>query len=113
MNKMLRLAALLGGALALAPWVSAQDSCQNISGHISGHLGPGSQKCPFGTETGSFTGAGDGTFFACITGFEQKGNGSLRFELEHTYTASSGTFTTTDHVVAAPTDRPAEYLINN
>ena len=63
---------------------------------------------------GTFTGLGGGTFIACITTLEQMGNGSLRFELTHTYTTSSGdTFTTTDRVVAAPTNRPAEYLINN
>lgn len=63
---------------------------------------------------GTFTGAGCGTFLACITSQEQKGNGSLRFELRHAYTTRSGdTFTTTDRVVGAPTGRPAEYLINN
>lgn len=89
------------------------DSCQNVSGDISGQIGAPSPNCPFGTETGTFTGLGGGTFFACITGFEQKGNGSLRFDLDHTYTTPSGTFTTTDRVVAAPTGKPGEYLINN
>jgi hypothetical protein len=91
------------------------NSCQNITGHIDGQIIGPSPACGGGdTEVGTFTGAGGGTFIACITAFEQKGNGSLRFELTHTYTTSSGdTFTTTDRVVAAPTNRPAEYLINN
>ena len=96
--------------------LQAQDnSCQNVSGHIQGQLGAPTADCPFGTETGSFTGLGDGKFFACIKGFEQKGNGSLRFELEHVYTTNSGdTFTTTDRVVASPIDRnTGEYLIDN
>jgi hypothetical protein len=87
----------------------------NISGHIDGQIIGPSPACGGGpTEVGTFTGLGGGTFIACITALEQKGNGSLRFELTHTYTTSSGdTFTTSDRVVAAPTNRPAEYLINN
>jgi len=106
-------------SLSLLPSVNLMqaqdDSCQKISGHIQGQLGPSTADCPFGTETGTFTGLGDGKFFACIKGFEQKGNGSLRFELEHVYTTNSGdTFTTSDRVVASPIDRAAgEYLINN
>ena len=102
--------------LLSANLIEAQDdSCQKVSGHIQGRLGLSTADCPFGTETGSFTGLGDGAFFACIKGFEQKANGSLRFELEHVYTTSSGdTSTTTDRVVASPVDRAAgEYLINN
>ena len=88
---------------------------QNISGHVDGQIIGPSPLCGGGpAEVGTFTGLGGGTFIACITVLEQKGNGSLRFELTHTYTTSLGdTFTTTDRVVAAPTNRPAEYLINN
>ena len=88
---------------------------QNIAGHVDGQIIGPSPACGGGlTEVGTFTGLGGGTFIACITAVEQQGNGSLRFELTHTYTTSSGdTFTTTDRVVAAPTNRPAEYLINN
>lgn len=91
------------------------NSSQNVTGHIDGQIiGPSSACGGALTEVGTFTGAGGGTFLACITDMEQKGNGSLRFELTHTYTTGSGdTFTTTDRVVAAPTGRPTEYLINN
>jgi hypothetical protein len=88
---------------------------QNISGHVDGQIIGPSPLCGGGpAEVGTFTGAGGGTFVACITALEQMGNGSLRFELTHTYTTGSGdTFTTADRVVAAPTNPPAEYLINN
>ena len=90
-------------------------AAQNIAGHVDGQIIGPSPACGGGlTELGTFTGLGGGTFIACITAMAQQGNGSLRFELTHTYTTSSGdTFTTTDRVVAAPTNRPAEYLINN
>ena len=90
-------------------------AAQNIAGHVDGQIiGPSAACGGVLTEVGTFTGLGGGTFIACITTLEQMGNGSLRFELTHTYTTSSGdTFTTTDRVVAAPTNRPAEYLINN
>jgi len=90
-------------------------AAQNIAGHVDGQIIGPSPACGGGlTEVGTFTGLGGGTFIACITAMAQQGNGSLRFELTHTYTTSSGdTFTTTDRVVAAPTNRPAEYLINN
>jgi len=90
-------------------------AAQNIAGHVDGQIIGPSLACGGAlTEVGTFTGLGGGTFIACITAMEQQGNGSLRFELAHTYTTSSGdTFTTTDRVVAAPTNRPAEYLINN
>src|SRR6266550_484698 len=69
-------------------------AAQNIAGHIDGQIiGPSA---------------------ACGGGLTEVGTGSLRFELAHTYTTGSGdTFTTTDRVVAAPTNPPAEYLINN
>lgn len=113
-----RLSLALAGLailLAAAPVLAQANSCQNISGHIDGQLiGPSPLCGGDPTEIGTFTGAGGGTFVACITGFEQKGNGSLRFQLTHAYTTSSGdTFTTTDRVVAAPIDPPTEYLINN
>ena len=90
-------------------------AAQNIAGHVDGQIIGPSAACGGGlTEVGTFTGAGGGTFIACITALVQMGNGSLRFELAHTYTTGSGdTFTTTDRVVAAPTNPPAEYLINN
>jgi hypothetical protein len=101
--------------LATDPDATSANSCQKITGHIDGQIIGPSPACGGGnTEVGTFTGAGGGTFVACITAMERKGNGSLRFELTHTYTTNSGdTFTTTDRVVAAPTGRPAEYLINN
>jgi hypothetical protein len=101
-----------------APLIDAalvQSPAANITGHVDGQIIGPSPACGGGlTEVGTFTGAGGGTFVACITALVQMGNGSLRFELAHTYTTSSGdTFTTTDRVVAAPTNAPAEYLINN
>jgi hypothetical protein len=94
---------------------SNPESCQKIAGHIAGQIiGPTSTCGGQLTEVGTFTGLGGGSFVACITEQEQEGNGSLRFLLVHTYTTNSGdTFTTSDRVVAAPTGRPAEYLINN
>jgi len=90
-------------------------SCQNVAGHIDGQIIGPSPACGGGTtEVGTFTGLGGGTFVACITSLVQMGNGSLRFELTHTYTTTSGdTFTSTDRVVAAPINPPAEYSINN
>ena len=81
---------------------SAQStSCQNVTGHVDGQIIGPAAACGGGlAEVGTFTGAGGGTFLACITALEQMGNGSLRFELMHTYTTNSGaTFTTTDRVV--------------
>jgi hypothetical protein len=100
---------------ATAIGAAEASSCRNVEGHVAGQLIGPSPLCGGGpAEVGTFTGAGGGTFVACITAMEQKGNGSLRFELIHTYKTTSGaTFTTTDRVVAAPTGRPSEYLINN
>jgi len=81
---------------------SAQStSCQNVTGHVDGQIIGPAAACGGGlAEVGTFTGAGGGTFLACITALEQMGNGTLRFELMHTYTTNSGaTFTTTDRVV--------------
>jgi len=102
-------------APAIDAAVVPSQPAQNISGHIEGQIIGPSALCGGGpAEVGTFTGLGGGTFIACITLIEQQGNGSLRFELTHTYTTGSGdTFTTTDRVVAAPTNRPAEFLINN
>ena len=88
--------------------------CTNVSGQIEGQIiGPSAQCAGALTEIGTFTGAGDGTFVACITPVSTTGNGALFLELTHTYTTLSGdTFTTTDRVVAAPIQPPV-YRINN
>lgn len=100
--------------LVLVPCLRAQNSCQNVSGHISGQIiGPNAACGGALTEIGTFSGEPSGTFVACITNMQQRGNGSLVFDLTHTYTTTSGdTFTASDHVVAGPTNPPV-YRINN
>jgi hypothetical protein len=85
-----------------------------ISGHIDGLIiGPDSRCAGATTEVGTFTGLGDGTFVACITGLTQHGNGVQVFTLLHTYQTTDGdTFTTMDRVIAAPVAPPL-YRINN
>jgi hypothetical protein len=99
-------------------------SCRFISGHIYGQLiGPNADLCPIPgstqgalTEIGIFTDSGGnelGTFVACATSFQQRGDGALMFGLAHTYTTMAGDiFTTTDTIVASPIDPPM-YTINN
>jgi len=86
----------------------------NISGHISGQIIGPNQACNGAlTEIGTFTGQPGGTFVACVTNMQQRGDGALVFDLVHTYTTANGdTFTTTDHVVAGPINPPV-YRINN
>ena len=86
----------------------------NISGHISGQIiGPSAACNGALTEIGTFTGQPGGTFVACVTNMQQRGDGALVFDLVHTYTTETGdTFTTSDHVVAGPINLPI-YRINN
>jgi hypothetical protein len=104
MRKMSRFAAATSVALlALSSVVGARSSCQIIGGHIHGQLGAPTTDCPFGTETGTFTGSGGGTFLACVVDIKEHGGGVLVFRLVHTYTLSNGdTFTTADNIVAHP-----------
>jgi len=92
----------------------SSSASENISGHISGQIiGPNPTCGGALTEVGTFTGTPGGTFVACVTNQQQRGNGALVFDLVHTYTTGSGdTFTTTDHVVASPISPPV-YRINN
>lgn len=101
---------VIGGGDAAAQ----SNVCQNVSGQIEGQIIGPSAACAGGlTEIGTFTGAGGGTFVACITPVRTNGNGAAFFDLTHTYTTLSGdTFTTTDRVVAAPMQPPL-YRINN
>ena len=87
---------------------------RNISGHISGQIiGPNPACNGALTEVGTFTGQPGGTFVACVTNMQQRGDGALVFDLTHTYTTETGdTFTTSDHVVAGPINPPV-YRINN
>jgi hypothetical protein len=104
----------LAAAASSATGLSAALTSNNISGHIAGQIiGPNPLCGGALTEIGTFTGETGGTFVACVTNQQQHGNGALVFDLTHTYTTENGdTFTTTDHVVAAPINPPI-YLINN
>ena len=98
----------------VVPFAEAQNSCQNISGHIQGQIIGLNSACDGAlTEIGSFSGSSAGTFVACITNMQQRGDGALVFDLAHTYTTTNGdTFTVVDHVVAGPIAPPL-YRINN
>jgi hypothetical protein len=100
--------------ISSASLAQAQNSCQNISGHIQGQIIGLNSACGGAlTEIGSFSGNPGGTFVACITNMQQRGDGALVFDLAHTYTTTSGdTFTVTDHVIAGPIAPPL-YRINN
>jgi len=106
----------LVGALALTalflttPGTRAQsNNCQQVEGHIDGHV-------IWPTETGTFTdsyGNTLGNFIASVTAFEQEGEGALKLQLTHTYIPDAGgEFTTTDNVVLPPIDPPL-YRVNN
>jgi hypothetical protein len=105
-----RLTAVTSGAID----PGALRVSQNISGHISGQIiGPNPACDGALTEIGTFTGQPGGTFVACVTNMQQRGDGALVFDLVHTYTTENGnTFTTSDHVVAGPINPPV-YRINN
>ena len=105
-----RLTAVASGAID----PGALRVSQNISGHISGQIiGPNPACNGALTEIGTFTGQPGGTFVACVTNMQQRGDGALVFDLTHTYTTENGdTFNTTDHVVAGPINPPV-YRINN
>ena len=100
--------------ISSASLAQEQDSCRKISGHISGQIiGPNADCGGELTEVGTFTGNPDGSFVACVTNMQQRGDGALVFDLVHTYTTTShDTFTTIDHVVAGPISPPL-YRINN
>ena len=104
----------LPGPSGLATDLGASLTSNNISGHIAGQIIGPNQLCDGAlTEIGTFTGEPGGTFVACVTNQQQNGSGALVFDLTHTYTTENGdTFTTTDHVVAAPINPPI-YRINN
>ena len=104
----------LATMLVLLPSAPAQDSCRNISGHIEGQIiGPDARCGGALTEVGTFTGEPGGTFVACVTNRQQRGDGALVFDLTHTYRFNpEDTFTTTDHVIAGPINPPL-YRINN
>lgn len=115
MKAMTRVAVVLSITLLTASqMVVAQDSCRNVSGHISGQLiGPTSECGGALTEVGSFSGNGGGTFVACVTNLQQRGDGALVFDLAHTYTTNGGdTFITTDHVIAGPVGPPLYHISN-
>ena len=98
--------------LATAGVAAQSETCQAVTGHIDGQLIGPSSGCPQ-TEIGTFTGAGGGTFVACVTNIFTNGDGTIVFDLEHTYeTAAGDKFFTTDRVIAAPVDPPT-YRINN
>jgi len=101
-------------SMASSPEGRAAAVSTNISGHISGQIiGPNPACNGALTEIGTFTGQPGGTFVACVTNMQQRGDGALVFDLVHTYTTANGdTFTTTDHVVAGPINPPV-YRINN
>ncbi|SRR5258706_5717282 len=104
----------LAAAASGASGLSAPLTSNNISGHIAGQIIGPNRLCDGAlTEIGTFTGESGGTFVACVTNQQQNGSGALVFDLTHTYTTENGdTFTTTDHVVAAPINPPI-YRINN
>jgi hypothetical protein len=110
----IRALAALVGMLIFIPQLQAENSCKNISGHISGQIIGPNQACNGAlTEIGTFTGQPGGTFVACVTNMQQRGDGALVFDLVHTYTTENGdTFNTSDHVVAGPINPPV-YRINN
>ena len=114
MKKMSRFVSpILLAMMALPPAMGAQSACKLISGHISGQLGAPTASCPFGTESGTFTGSAGGTFFACVVNMKQHGGGVLVFKLVHTYTTANGdTFTTSDNIVAHPLQGPV-YRVEN
>jgi hypothetical protein len=86
--------------ISSASLAQAQNSCQNISGHIQGQIIGLNSACGGAlTEIGSFSGNPGGTFVACITNMQQRGDGAL-------------VFTVTDHVIAGPIAPPL-YRINN
>jgi len=97
-----------------SPQARAAGVSTNVSGHISGQIIGPNQACNGAlTEIGTFTGQPGGTFVACVTNMQQRGDGALVFDLTHTYTTENGdTFTTTDHVVAGPINPPV-YRINS
>jgi len=105
-----RLTAVTSGAID----PGALRESQNVSGHISGQIiGPNPACNGALTEIGTFTGQPGGTFVACVTNMQQRGDGALVFDLTHTYTTENGdTFNTSDHVVAGPINPPV-YRINN
>jgi hypothetical protein len=109
------VAALLTFTSVIQAHSGRNDNCQSLDGHIFGQLTTSLCGGPLG-EIGTFTdneGNVLGTFLACATGFQQSGDGALRFQLMHTYTTTGGdTFTTTDNIVAPPIDPPL-YGVNN
>src|SRR4029453_4895249 len=84
--------------LATAGVAAQSETCQAVAGHIDGQLIGPSLPCKGAlTENGPFTGAGGGTFVACATNIFTHGDGTIVFDLAHTYVTTAGdTFFTTD-----------------
>jgi hypothetical protein len=107
----------LSGLFLTTPATRARsNNCRLVNGHIDGHLEGFSPLCGGAlTEEGTFTDSDGntlGSFVACATSVEQKGDGSVKLQLTHTYTTNSDEFTTEDSVVLSPIDPPL-YGVNN
>lgn len=85
-----------------APAVQSQTGCQNVRGTVEADITGTSGACPVATIEGQVfdeTGTLIGSTSACITNFEQLGNGAIHADLSHEYSIGPLNFSTDDQGV--------------
>src|SRR4030095_5124408 len=82
--------------------VRSSSNCENVRGSVRAQITGNSAACPVATIAGQVFDGTDtliGETTACITNFEQSGNGSIHADLTHSYTIGNLSFSTIDQGV--------------
>jgi hypothetical protein len=98
----LLLCLVVCGWSSVTPAVQPQSDCQNVRGTVEAQITGTSGACPVATIAGEVfdeTGTQIGTTTACITSFDQRGNGAIHAELTHDYSIGNLNFSTNDQGV--------------
>lgn len=82
--------------------VRLRSNCENVRGSVRAQVTGNSATCPVATIVGQVFDGTDtliGETIACITNFEQSGDGAIRADLTHSYTIGNLSFSTIDQGV--------------
>ena len=89
-------------SLPTAVDVRSRSNCENVRGSVRAQVTGNSAACPVATIAGQVFDETDtliGETTACITNFEQSGDGSIHADLTHSYTLGNLSFSTIDQGV--------------
>ncbi len=87
---------------SFTPAGRSQSDCENVRGTVDAQITGNSNACPVATIEGDVfdeTGTQIGTTTACITNFDQRGNGAIHADLTHQYSIGNLNFATHDQGV--------------